>query len=70
MDFKEITSIEEINGTKFKIRLIEPESNGKAALTHYFHNHKNGVSKFFKDGANVSFRQIYIYIKQFHKKRK
>ncbi len=51
MDFKEITNIEEIDGTKFKIRLIEPESNGKAALTHYFHNYKNGVSKFFKDGA-------------------
>ncbi len=51
MDFKEKINIEEINGTKFKIRLVEPVSNGKAAFTHYLHNHENGVSKYFKDDA-------------------
>jgi DNA (cytosine-5)-methyltransferase 1 len=51
MKFKEKITIEEVCGQTFKIRLVEASENGKAALTHYFHNHENGASKFFKKEA-------------------
>ena len=51
MELKERITLEDINGKKFKIRLIEPESSKKAAFTHYLHNHKNGVSQFYKSDA-------------------
>ena len=38
-------------GTTFKVRIVEAADNGKAALTHYVHNHKNGVSGFYKKDA-------------------
>ncbi|WP_291869585.1 DNA cytosine methyltransferase [Maribacter sp.] len=51
MELKEKITLEDINGKKFKIRLVEPESPKKAAFTHYLHNHKNGVSQFYKNDA-------------------
>ncbi|OYX26049.1 MAG: hypothetical protein B7Z06_06320 [Flavobacteriales bacterium 32-35-8] len=47
----EKTIIENIDGKKFKIEIIEPESLLQASFTHYLHNHKNGVSKFYKETA-------------------
>lgn len=51
MNFTERISLHEIDGNKFKIRLIEPESNKEAALTHYLHNSTNEVAKFYKEKA-------------------
>ncbi|MDV3786763.1 DNA (cytosine-5-)-methyltransferase [Elizabethkingia anophelis] len=51
MDLKEKISIREIEEKKYKIRLIEPENNKNAVLTHYLHNSKNGISKFYKSDA-------------------
>lgn len=51
MNFTEKISLEEINGKKVKVRLIEPESNKDAVLTHYIHNSSNGVSKYYKKEA-------------------
>ncbi len=51
MKLKEKISVEEVNGKTFKIRMVEASDYGKAAFTHYLHNHKNGVSKFYKNEA-------------------
>ena len=48
MKLKEKITVEEVNGKAFKIRMIEASKHGDAALTHYLHNHKNGVSRFYK----------------------
>lgn len=56
INLKEKISLEEINGSKFKIRFIEPEDNREAILTHYLHNSTNGVSQFYKEDA-VNFTQ-------------
>ena len=47
MKFTEKINLEEFNGKKYKIRIVEAE-NDEAILTHYLHNNKNGVSKFYK----------------------
>lgn len=44
-------SLEEIGGKKFRINVIEPQSNKEAILTHYINNNKNGASKSYKEGA-------------------
>jgi DNA (cytosine-5)-methyltransferase 1 len=51
MKIKEKISFEEVLGTTFKIRVVEAIDNGRAALTHYIHNHTNGVSGFYKNEA-------------------
>lgn len=51
MNIKEKISIETIGNKQFRLKLIEPENNQEAVLTHFLHNSKNGVSKFFKDDA-------------------
>jgi len=51
MELKEKITVEEVNGKTFKIRMIEASEYGNAALTHYLHNHKNGVSGFYKKEA-------------------
>ncbi len=51
MKIKERISFEEVLGTTFKIRVVEAMDNGRAALTHYIHNHTNGVSGFYKNEA-------------------
>ncbi len=51
MKLKETISIEEVCGKDFKIKVVEANEHGNAALTHYFHNNKNGVSEFYKKEA-------------------
>lgn len=51
MKLKEKISIEEVCGKTFKIRVVEASEYGKAAFTHYLHNHQNGVSQFYKKEA-------------------
>ena len=48
---KEKISIDEFDGKRYQVRLVEPNENGKAVLTHYLHNSKNGVSQFYKKDA-------------------
>lgn len=61
MNFTEKISLEEINGKHFRIRTIEPENNKHAVLTHYMHNHLNGVSKFYKTDAIEYTKEILKY---------
>ncbi len=58
MKFTEKISLEEVFGAKIKIRLIEPENNKEAVITHYLHNSKNGVSKVYKKDAIKFTKQI------------
>jgi DNA (cytosine-5)-methyltransferase 1 len=51
MNIKEQISIEEFEGKRFQIRLVEPNNDKKAVLTHYLHNIHNGVSKHYKNDA-------------------
>ncbi|MBL7790617.1 MAG: DNA cytosine methyltransferase [Chitinophagales bacterium] len=51
MNLKERISIDELDGKRFQIRLIEPLEDRKAILTHYLHNIQNGVSKHYKKNA-------------------
>lgn len=51
MKLKEKISFEEVCGQTFKIRVVEASEHGRAAFTHFLHNHKNGDSKFFKKEA-------------------
>lgn len=51
MKLKEKISLEEVCGQVFKIRVVEATEYGKAAFTHYLHNHQNGVSQFYKKEA-------------------
>ena len=51
MKVKEEISIENFEDSSFKIRVVEPWDYKEAAFTHYIHNHKNGVSQFYKPTA-------------------
>ena len=48
---KDKISYEEVCSQTYRVRTIEVTEYGKAALTHYLHNHKNGLSQFFKKEA-------------------
>ncbi|MEH6408210.1 MAG: DNA (cytosine-5-)-methyltransferase, partial [Leeuwenhoekiella sp.] len=48
------TIIEEVDGEIFKINVIEAENVEQSSYTHFLHNHKNGVSQFYKKDA-ISF---------------
>lgn len=48
---KERIDIENIDGQLFEIKIIEPDDSKSASFTHYLHNHKNGVSQFYKKDA-------------------
>jgi len=61
MEFKEKISIEEFSGKRYKIRIIEPNDNKEAALTHYIHNTQNGVAKYFKKDAIAFTKEILQY---------
>ena len=50
MKIKEQISIDEFEGKRFQIRLIEA-SDGMAVLTHYLHNINNGVSQIYEEDA-------------------
>lgn len=52
MKLTEKISLESIGDKKFEIKLIEPENNQEAVLTHYLQSLKNKkISNFFKDDA-------------------
>lgn len=51
MKLNENIAFEDFNGKTYKVRVVEPATERKASYTHYLHNHKNGVSQFYKDGA-------------------
>lgn len=63
MKLKEKISIDEFDGKRYQIRLVEPNDNGKAVLTHYLHNIHNGVSKYYKADA-LKVLDEYILYKQ------
>jgi len=53
MNLKDKISIDEFDGKRFQIRLVEPvpANEKKAVITHYLHNIDNGVAKHFKKDA-------------------
>ena len=53
MDLKDKISIEEFNGKRFQVRLVEPvdANHKKAIITHYLHNMNNGVAKYYEVDA-------------------
>lgn len=53
MKLKEKISIDEFDGKRFQIRLVEPVFSNykKAVITHYLHNINNGISNHFKEEA-------------------
>lgn len=61
MKLKEKISLEEVCGQTFKIRVVEASDYGKAAFTHYLHNHQNGVSKFYKKEATQHVKRALEY---------
>ena len=61
MKLKVNISIDEFDGKRFQIRLVEPKENKKAVLTHYLHNIHNGVSKHYKKDALKALKEYVTY---------
>lgn len=61
MKLKEKISIDEFDGKKFKIRLVEANDNKKAVITHYLHNLDNGVSSHFEKDAKQYIKEFVQY---------
>ncbi|NLA24278.1 MAG: DNA cytosine methyltransferase [Bacteroidales bacterium] len=61
MNLKEKISLETFGDKQFKIRLVDPENNQEAVLTHYLRNFKNGTSKFYKKEAIEFTKEILEY---------
>ena len=63
MKLKEKISIDEFDGKRFQIRLVEPNlaNQKKAVITHYLHNIDNGVSKHFKKEAEKAIKEYVTY---------
>lgn len=51
MKLEDKISLEEITNKMFEIKIARFKDNEEAVLTHYLHNKKNGVAKFYKQGA-------------------
>lgn len=64
MKLKEKISIDEFDGKRFQIKLVEPKENKKAVLTHYLHNIHNGVSKHYKKDALKALKEYVCYKKE------
>ena len=45
MNLKEKISLENFGDKQFKIKLVNPENNQGAVLSHYLHNLNSGISK-------------------------
>ena len=60
MKLKENISIDEFDGKRYQIRIVEP-NNGKAVLTHYLHNIRNGVSRYYKKDAEKALDNFIAY---------
>lgn len=61
MKLKEKISIDEFDGKRYQIRLVESNHNGKAVLTHYLHNIHNGASKYYKEDALKTLDEFVTY---------
>lgn len=63
MKIKESISIEEFDGKKFQIRIVEPISvnHKKAVITHYLHNKNSPLEKYFKEEAERYINQLINY---------
>lgn len=63
MKIKESISIEEFDGKKFQIKIIEPVSvnHKKAVVTHYLHNLNTKVGKHYEKEALKYIKQIVEY---------
>ena len=61
MKLKEKISLEKIFEKEYKIKLVEPENNKEAVITHFLHNNKNGVSQFYKKDAVKYTKEILEY---------
>lgn len=63
MKVKEKISIEEFDGKKFQIRIVEPISinHKKAVITHYLHNKNTPLEDHYKDDAIKYINQIIEY---------
>ena len=63
MKIKESISIEEFDGKKFQIRIVEPVSvnHKKAVITHYLHNKNTPLEKYYKEEAEKYIKQILEY---------
>lgn len=55
---KERIDIENIDGQLFEIKVVDPDNSKPASFTHYLHNHKNGVSQFYKKDALSYVKEI------------
>ena len=65
MKLKEKISIEEFDGKKFRIRLVESVSanHKKAVITHYLHNIDNGLERHYRNDA-LKYINEYIQYKE------
>jgi DNA (cytosine-5)-methyltransferase 1 len=63
MKLKENISIDDFDGKRFQIRLVEqvPTNEKKAVVTHYLHNIDNGVAKHYKKDAIKYIKQYVEY---------
>ncbi|MFV8269274.1 DNA cytosine methyltransferase [Flavobacterium sp. GT2N3] len=61
MKLKENISIDEFDGKRYQIRIVEPNNSGKAVLTHYLHNIHNGISKYYKKDALKALDEYILY---------
>ncbi len=63
MDLKDKISIEEFNGKRFQVRLVESmdANHKKAVITHYLHNMNNGVAKHYKADALKYINELVEY---------
>ena len=52
-------SIEEFEGKTFQIEFFEPEKS--AYVTHYLHNYRNGIKKFYEEKALNVFDKFLEY---------
>src|SRR5690554_6134648 len=55
---KEKIKIEDIDGQLFEVKIVDPENSKPASFTHYLHNQKNGISKFYKKDALEHIKEI------------
>lgn len=51
MDLQEKISLETFGNKQFRIKLVEPDNNQEAILSHYLYNSKKKVAKNYKAGA-------------------
>lgn len=61
MKLKEKITIDDFEGKKFRIKLVGPETNKSAVVTHYLHNFHNGVKKYYKKDAEKFIKEIVQY---------